>query len=124
MLASKFECSGALGGGERATAGAFTRWSEGRWRGARPWHRGTYAGRCGHSRQRHCLYGAPIARPQVLQALQALRRSLVAHVEPQWLMSLAVVHDRLLISVEGQRAQLVGDLFRKTEGMWGDRRRI
>lgn len=27
-------------------------------------------------------------------------------------MSLAVVYDRLLVAVEGQRAHLVGDLFR------------
>lgn len=116
LLASKFERAGALDGSKRTSAGPFSRWSEGRrWR-ARPWHRGAYAGCCGNGRQRHCLYSAPIAWPQVLQALQALqalRRSLVAHVEPQRLMGLAVVHDRLLIAVERQRAQLVGDLFRE-----------
>lgn len=116
-LASKFECAGALGGRKRAAAGTFSRWSEGWWRRARPWHGGTYAGSRGHGRQRHCLYSAPITRPQVLQALQALWGSLIAHVEPQGLMGLAVVYDRLFIAVEGQRTQLVGDLFRWTESI-------
>lgn len=119
LLASKLECSGALHGGVRANAGAFARRSEGWRRGAGPWHRSSaYASsrRCWHGGQCHCLYGAPVAWAQVLQALQALRRSLVAHVEPQRLVGLAVVHDRLFVSVEGQRSQLVGDLLGETEG--------
>lgn len=118
LLASKLECSGALHGGVRADAGAFAGRSEGRWRGAGPWNRGSaYAssGGCWHGGQRHCLYSAPVAWAQVLQALQALRRSLVAHVEPQRLVGLAVVHDGLFVSVEGQCAQLVGDLLGETE---------
>lgn len=115
LLASKFQCASALGRRKRTAAGTFSRWSEGRWRRARPWHRGTYAGSWGHGRQSHCLYSAPITRSQVLQALQALWGSLIAHVEPQGLMGLAVVYNRLFIAVEGQRTQLVGDLFRQTE---------
>lgn len=115
LLASEFECASALGGRKRATAGTFSRWSEGWWRRARPWHRGTYAGTGRHGRQRHCLYGAPIARSQVLQTLQALWRTFIAHVEPQWLMGLAVVHNRLFIAIEGQCTQLMGDLFRERE---------
>lgn len=124
LLASKLKCSGALHGGVRAGAGAFAGRSEGWRRGAGPWHRGSaYASNrgCWHRGQRHCLYGAPVARAQVLQALQALRRSLVAHVEPQRLVGLAVVHDGLFVSVEGQRAQLVGDLHGET---WGAQRKV
>lgn len=80
-----------------------------------PLHRNPYGGSCGHRRQCHRLHSAPIARPQVLQTLQALRRSFIAHVEPQRLMGLAVVYDRLFIAVEGQRTQLVRDLFTDTE---------
>lgn len=128
-LASKFECAGecagALSGRKSAAAGTFNRWSE-RWRRrARPWDGGTHGGGSGNGRQSHCLYSTPIAWPQVLQALQALWGSLIAHVEPQGLMSLAVVYDRLLIAVEGQCAHLVRDLFRwkgsvegKTERVW------
>ena len=112
-LASKFECAGALDGGIGNADGTFALWSEGWRRRARPWHRGTHCGSWGHGRQRHCLYSAPITWPQVLQPLQALWGSLVTHVEPQGLMGLAVVYDGLFIAVEGQRTQLVGDLFSK-----------
>lgn len=111
-LASKFERAGALDI-RKGTAGTFGWWSERRWRRrARPWPRGNYAGSWGHGGQRNCLYSAPITWPQVLQALQALWGSLVAHVEPQGLMGLAVIYNRLFIAIEGQRTHLVGNLFR------------
>lgn len=120
LLASKLECSGALHGGVRAGGRAFTWWSEGRRRGAG--HRDSAQASCWgcwHGGQCHCLYGAPVARAQALQALQALRRSLVAHVEPQWLVGLTVVHNRLFVSVKGQRAQLVGDLLERQKWSGG-----
>lgn len=118
LLASKFKCSSALHGGVRAGTWAFTGRSEWWRRGAGPCHRGSAhasSRRYWHGGQRHCLYGAPVTRAQILQALQALWRSLVAHVEPQWLVGLAVVHDGLFVSIEGQRAQLVGDLLEETQ---------
>lgn len=125
-LASKFERASALGGRKRTTAGNFSLWYEGGWRGAGPWHRGAYAGSRGHSRQGHCLYCAPIAWPQVFESLQALRWAFVAHVEPQGLVGLAVVYNRLLVAIEGQRTHLVGDLIGGTEkrsgGKWRWRR--
>ncbi len=62
----------------------------------------------GHCRKGHSLDGAPLTGGKLLQAL---RRPLVAHVEPQGLMSLAVVHYGLLVPVEGQSAHLVRDLW-------------
>lgn len=111
LLASKFQRASTLRGRVRSATGHVSRWSEGRrWR-TRPRHGSTYAGTWGHSGKCNCLYSTPVTWSQVLQPLQALRRSLVAHVKPQRLMGLAVVHNRLLVAVEGQRAQLVRNLF-------------
>lgn len=103
LLAFKFERTSALGLRERSATGSFSGWSEGRWWRTRTRHCSAYAGAWGHSRQCDCLYSTPITRSQFLQPLQALWRSLVAHVEPQRLMGLAVVYNRLFVAVEGQR---------------------
>lgn len=121
LLASKFQRASALRGRVRSGTGYFSRWSEGRWWRTRPRHGGTYAGTWGHSGKRNCLQSTPVTWSQVLQPLQALRRSLVAHVKPQRLMGLAVVYNRLLVAVEGQRAQLVRNLFvdrGENKGAW------
>lgn len=65
----------------------------------------------GHCRKGHSLDGAPLAGGKLLQPLQALGGTIVAHVEPQGLMRLAVVHYGLLVPVEGQSAHLVRDLW-------------
>lgn len=65
----------------------------------------------GYGGKGHSLDGAPLARGELVQPLHALRGTLVAHVQPQGLMGLAVVHYGLLVPVEGQRAHLVRHLW-------------
>lgn len=125
-------CSGSRGGvltsKSEGAGGSFCRWIvNGAFCGgigdAGPLHRCSLAGwgagsrgarvDGGHGRKGHSLDGAPLTGGKLLQALQALRGTLIAHVEPQGLMRLAVVHNGLLVPVEGQSAHLMRNLWRK-----------
>ena len=73
-----------------------------------------------HGGEANSLNGATLSWPQVLQALWG---AFVVHVEVQWLVSLAVVHYGLLISVECQCTHLVWNLLEREGGKERERER-